>query len=182
MRANTTRDSHRAQRCLRRVAIPTAVLAAAAALFGCATTSGTSAPASCVDLSGRYENQSTPAGHKLAPFFFGSDDRADEIEIVSQGSKIAISTPTRNTVLAIELDFVCAAEGIRLTKTEVRNIRLPPLLVEKETFHYVFGKAPDGALQMTEQVESQGKSFGIPMGTGQKQQRAQVRWRSAPPR
>jgi hypothetical protein len=78
-------------------------------------------------------------------------------------------------------DYVCAAEGLRLTKTEVRNIRLPPLLVEKEIFHHVFAKAPDGALRMTEHVESEGKSFGIPMGTGQKQQRGEVRWQAAPP-
>jgi hypothetical protein len=71
---------------------------------------------------------------------------------------------------------------MRLTKTDVRNIRLPPLLVEKEIFHYVFAKAADGALRMTEHVQSEGKSFGIPMGTGQKQRRSEVRWRAAPSR
>ena len=152
----------------------------AAAFNGCATPEA-SAPAACADVSGRYENQSSPAGEKLARFFFGADDRADAIDFAAEGSTIVVSTPTRKVVLALNSDFVCTAQGIRLTKTEVRNIRLPPLLVEKEIFHHVFGKAPDGSLRMTEQVESQGKSFGIPMGTGQKQQRSEVRWKAPAP-
>lgn len=154
--------------------------ALATALVGCATPAPPLSPA-CVDLTGRYENQSSPAGYKLAPLFFGADDRAETIDVASQGaSSIVVSTARRTAVLTIERDYVCAAEGIRLTKTDSRNIRLPPLLVEKEIFHYVFVKAPDGALRMTEQVESQGKSFGIPMGTGQKQQRSVVRWKPVP--
>ena len=154
-----------------------AAVMASAALFGCATPEAPTAT-SCADLTGRYENQSSPAGHKLAPYFFGVDDRAEVLEIVSAGqSTIVVATPTRQITLTIERDFACGAEGIRLARTDVRNIRLPPLLVEKEVFHYVFAKASDGALRMTEHVESQGTSFGIPMGSGQKQRRAEVRWR-----
>jgi len=153
-----------------------------AALCGCATPEAQTLT-SCADLSGRYDNQSSPAGHKLAPYFFGAADRAEVIEIVSVGhSTIAISTAKRQATLTVERDFVCAAEGVRLTRTDVRNIRLPPLLVEKEIFHYVFANTPDGALRMTEHVEAHGKSFGIPMGTGQKQRRAEVVWRAVPAR
>ena len=171
-----------ASRRVRRRAICPAIVIAAAALTGCATPA-TPTAVSCPDLSGRYENQSSPAGQPLARFFFGTDGRAEEIEIVSRDpSTLAVSTPGRNAVLAIERDYVCDSDGVRLTKTDAKNIRLPPLLVEKEIFHYVFSKAPDGALRMTEQVETQGTSFGIPIATGQKQQRSEVRWRAVSPR
>lgn len=163
----------------RRIVHASVLTALSAALNGCASPEAIS-PIGCADLSGRYENQSSPAGHKLAPFFFGVDDRAEAIDIEAEASSIVVTTPTRKVVLAQARDFVCGAQGISLTRTDVRNIRLPPLLVEKEVFHYVFGKAPDGSLRMTEQVESKGTSFGIPMGTGQKQQRSEVRWRAAP--
>lgn len=158
-------------------------IALAVGLSACAAPDAASPSklSACSDLSGRYENQSSPSGHKLAPLFFGTDDRADAIEVASAGSTIVVSTANRTVTLEQERDYVCGPEGVRLTKTDVRNIRLPPLLVEKEIFHYVLSREPDGTLRMTEQVESQGKSFGIPMGTGQKQQRSEVRWRRAPP-
>ena len=166
-------------RARRRPARRAMILAICAAFYGCATPQAPQQIA-CPDLTGRYENQSSPAGHKLARYFFGVDDRGDEIELIAEGhSTIVASTATRKAVLAADRDFVCTAGGIRLTRTDVRNIRLPPLLVEKEIFHYVFTKAADGALRMTEHVESHGTSFGIPMGTGHKQQRSEVRWRAA---
>jgi hypothetical protein len=164
---------------IRTVVIFTSV---AAVLSGCAT-SASPTPATCTDLTGTYENQSSPPGQSLAPFFFGADDRAPQVDISSQnGSGIVVSTPNRKTILTVDRDFVCSAEGIRLTKTDARNIRLPPLIVENEIFHYVFGKASDGSLRMTTHVETKGTSFGIPIGTRQEQQSSEIRWRAVPSR
>jgi hypothetical protein len=91
-----------------------------------------------------------------------------------------VSTRTRKTILAVDRDFLCAADGVRLTKTDSRNIRLPPLIVENEVFHYVFGKTSDGYLRMTEHVETKGTSFGVPISTRNKQQRSEIRWRPVP--
>jgi hypothetical protein len=145
---------------------------------GCASNATPSA-APCADLTGTYENQSSPPGQLLAPFFFGENDLAERVTIASHdGLRIVASTPNRKIVLSIDSDFVCSVDGIRLVRTDTRNIRLPPLIVESEIFHHVFSKASDGSLRMIPHVETRGTSFGMPIRTRQEQQKAEVRWRA----
>ena len=154
----------------------------AVVLSGCAT--GTApTPAACTDLTGTYENQSASSGQSLAHFLFGVDDPAPRVDVLSQGgSSIVVSTRNRKTTLAVERDFVCSAEGIRLTRTDARNIRLPPLIVENQTIHYVFDKAGDGSLRMIAHIATKGTSFGIPIATQKEGQSAEIRWRAVPSR
>jgi hypothetical protein len=145
---------------------------------GCAG-NATPEAAPCADLTGTYENQSSPPGQLLAPFFSGENDQAQRVTLAShEGSRIVASTPNRKIVLSIDSDFVCSADGIRLVRTDTRNIRLPPLIVESEIFHYVFSKASDGSLRMIPHVETRGTSFGMPIRTRQEQQKAEVHWRA----
>ena len=150
-----------------------------AALAGCAT-SGTPRPAACADLTGTYENQSSPPGQSLARFLLGADDPAPRVEVLSQSGSIVVSTRNRKTILAVERDFVCTAEGIRLTKTDARNIRLPPLIVENQTIHYVFDKKGDGSLRMIARGAMKGTTFGIPIATQKEEQRSETQWRAVP--
>ena len=148
-----------------------------AALSGCAT-SGAPTPAACADLTGTYENQSSPPGQLLARFLLGADDPAPRVDVLSQSGSIVVSTRNRKTILAVERDFVCSAEGIRLTKTDARNIRPPPLIVENQTIHYVFDKAGDGSLRMIARVAMKGTTLGIPIATRKEEQRAEIQWRA----
>jgi hypothetical protein len=153
-----------------------------AVLGGCAG-SGAPPPAACIDLTGTYENQSSPPGQSLAPLFFATEDPAPRVDILSQdSSSIVVSTRNRKTILAVDRDFVCSADGIRLTKTDVRNIRLPPLIVENQTIHYVFYKAGDASLRMIAHIATKGTSFGIPIATQKEGQSAEIQWRAVPSR
>ena len=159
-------------------ALGAAIAAGALALaFGGCASDVPSTSASCPDLTGTYENESTPPGTPLAPFFFATPARAKVVTLVSENARIVATAADRQLVMTLDRDFACSVEGVRLTKTDTSSIRLPPLIVENQAIHYVFMKAADGSLRMIPHIATKGTSFGVPIATRREEQREEIRWR-----
>lgn len=164
--------------CRRLASAPASIVAATLMLAACAATAPDPHP-SCVDLTGTYENSSPVNDVILASFFFEKTVRAVSVALRSgEGPTLTVTAAGREVSLAGERDFSCFPDGIRLVKTDTRNIALPPLIVQEQTVYYVFTKADDGSLRMTPHFQTKGTTFGLPIAARGEKLGREITWRA----
>lgn len=158
-----------------------AIALAASIVYGCSTPVWQAGQ--CVDITGAYGDQSQPPGQSLAALLFAAHEQpasAGTVRIAgdANGQLKVADAKGRSAVLARDRDYVCTAQGLRLTRDTVGQIALPPLVTESKTTHYTFTRQANGSLVLTTTVTTRLISYGIPM-TGPEQADSVFRWRPA---
>jgi hypothetical protein len=140
------------------------------------------APSSmCPDLSGRYLSEDAAAADGFATFLFGKSPPAASSTLVrSTSDGLSLRRGGSTAAFHLAQDFSCGPSEIRLGRTQVSHVKLPPLIDQTTTKFFVMKPASDGGIRVEVYTQTTTAPYGISLA-GPKRLETSFEWtRSAP--
>jgi hypothetical protein len=158
------------------------MLAACGAMLFVVGCAGLAPSSACPDLSGRYLSEGGEAADEFSTFLFGKAPSVASSTLVrSTSDGLSLRRGSSRAAFRLAQDFSCGPGEIRLGRTQVSHVRLPPLIDQTTTKFFVMKPASDAGILVEVYAQTTTAPYGVSL-TGPKRLETSFEWIRIAPR